>query len=65
MLLFCYQQFREHYCMLNYDSLKLGALRIELFQLENGEKIPLAITFFLLKLLLKNLAPGDIHAFPI
>ena len=56
---------REHYCMLNYGSLKLRAFKDKLFQLENGRKIPLAITFFLLKLFLKILALGNIYVFPI
>ena len=34
---------------------------IKLFQLENGGKIPLAITFFLLELFLKTLAPGNMY----
>ena len=33
--------------------------------MENGGKIPLAMTFFLLKFFLKHSAPGNIHVFPI
>ena len=56
----------EHCCMLNYDSLKLRAFKDKFIPIGKWrENFPLAITFILLKLFLKNLVPGNIHIFPI
>ena len=52
--------------MLNYDSLKLRAFKDKFIPIGKWrENFPLAITFILLKLFLKNLVPGNIHIFPI
>ena len=55
----------EHYCMLNNDSLKLGAFKDKIIPIGKWRENSIGDNFFLLKLFLKNLAPGSIHVFPI
>ena len=56
---------REHYCMLNYDSLKLGTFKNKIIPIGEWRENSICDNFFLLKLFLKNLAPGNIRVFPI
>ena len=51
--------------MLNYDSLKLGTFKDKIIPIGEWRENSICDNFFLLKLFLKNLAPGNIRVFPI
>ena len=53
--------------MLNYDSLKLGGFKDKIISIGKWRENFISDNFFpiTVKLFLKNLAPGNIHVFPI